>query len=188
MTPLPNVMTEISTWYAEQENWAYALVTACQIATAGDPFRYSAPFHPMRVNGMLLIARLLSNTAFDTAVMSQSVDKVVAKANLDKDIQDTLSSIDQVSLCQMLLIMVLRLAPDGHAAEWTPSISAKVMLDDIARLPGRERELSLINAWAENPDGDESQAFFKYAVVDPVHGLASFGKAALDISSKEFQR
>ena len=185
MAPLPRVVADVSNYYAQEQNWTLALTTACLTATACDPYRYPPPFHSARVQGLFRIAKLLSNTAADTNSLSESAGNMVSKTSLHARVQETLRDIDQVSLCQMLLMMVLRLIPKEFAREWELSVDAQDMLSDIGQLPGREKELSLINAWAVNPEADQSQAFFKYAVVDPVHALAGLGKAALDNDFKE---
>lgn len=154
------------------------------MATACDPYRYPPPFHSARVQGLFRVAKLLSNTAADTNSTSTSASNIVSKTSLGTRAQEILRDIDQVSLCQMLLMLVLRLVPEGFAKEWEVSADAQDMLHDIGLLPGREKELSLINAWAADPGDDKNQAFFRYAVVDPVHWLASLGREALD---NEFQ-
>ena len=67
--------------------------------------------------------------------------------------------------------------------EWEVSITAKQMLDEINQLPGREQELSLINAWRENPEADQAKAFFEYAVVKQVDALANLG---MDVFKMDF--
>lgn len=180
VTPVPQVLTEISIYYAEQGNFASALAVACFVATMCDPYRYVAYFHPVRANTIFMMAKLLANTAEETAALSSSVSAVATQANLGQKVQETLQNIDQVSLCQMLLTIVLRLAPAGHAAEWELAVAARGMLRDIEQLPGREKELSLIVAWVQNPASDQSNAFFEYAVIQQVDALASLGRAVLE--------
>lgn len=180
VTPLPQVVTDISANYAEQGDWAYALAVACLIATSCDSYRFPATFHPVRVKGLLVIAKLLSNTAADTASVGESKDSLAAKAGLGTKLQETLRETDQLALCQMLLVMVIRMAPAGPGQEWQPIKEAREMLDDIRQLPGRENELSLIHAWAKDLEDEQSQSFFRYAVVDPIHTLAKLGKAVLE--------
>ncbi|KAF7546941.1 hypothetical protein G7Z17_g8059 [Cylindrodendrum hubeiense] len=179
VSPLPQVLTEISIYYAEEGNFVYALAIACYVATYCDPYRYVAPFHPVRAKGLFLIGKLLANTAADTAALSASVQAMVSKGNFDQKGLQTLQEIDQVSLCQMLLFMVLQQTPAGYAAEWELSVSAREMLNDINQLPGRDQELSLINAWRQNPSSDQSRAFFEYAVLKQIDALASLGHEVL---------
>ncbi|KND90266.1 Histone-lysine N-methyltransferase SMYD3 [Tolypocladium ophioglossoides CBS 100239] len=181
VTPVPQVLTEISIFYAEEGHFPFALAMACFVATKCDPCRYMAHFHPVRVKNVFMIAKLLANTAERTAALSNSVKHVAAKANLDQKAQETLQDIDQVSLCQMLLTMVLRSAPVGHAAEWELDVAAREILRDIEQLPGRDKELSLIKSWIQNPESDQSKAFFDYAVVQQVDALASLGRAVLKV-------
>ncbi|KAH6961402.1 hypothetical protein DER45DRAFT_520685 [Fusarium avenaceum] len=174
VSPLPQLLSEISILYAEEENFVYALVTSCFIAASCDPYRHVLPYHPIRIKGLLLVAKLLANTAADTASLGNS-QAVASKGDFNQRALQTLQGIDQVSLCQMLLIMILKSVPRGYAQEWEVSITAKQMLDEINQLPGREQELSLINSWTGNPEADQARAFFGYAVVKQIDALADLG-------------
>ncbi|KAM0343329.1 hypothetical protein ACHAPU_008650 [Fusarium lateritium] len=182
VSPLPQLLMEISILYAEEENFVYALATACFIATSCDPYRHTLPYHPIRVKGLLLIAKLLANTAADTASLGNS-QAVASKGDFNQRALQTLQDIDQVALCQMLLIMVLKSVPRGYVQEWEVSITAKQMLDEINQLPGRDQELSLIKSWTEKPEADQARAFFEYAVVRQVDALANLG---LEIFGMDF--
>ncbi|UNI15021.1 hypothetical protein JDV02_001594 [Purpureocillium takamizusanense] len=179
VTPVPQVLAEISIHYAEKRNFAYALAVACLVATRVDPYRYVAWFHPVRVKNLFMIAKLLANTAEESASLGSSVMSAPMKANMDQEAQTKLQDIDQVALCQILLVMILRAAPAGVPAEWDLVLPARELLQDIEQLPGREKELSLINAWIKDPASEASKAFFDYAVVQQVNALASLGNAAL---------
>lgn len=175
LSPLPQLLTEISILYAEEGNFVYALATACHIATACDPYRHVAPFHPVRIKGLFLVAKLLANTAADTAASLGDSAVVATRGGLNQRALQTLQDIDQVSLCQMLLIMVTKSIPAEHVQEWELSISAKQMLDDIKQLPGRGQEQSLISLWEEDPEHDQARAFFRYAVLMQVDALSRLG-------------
>lgn len=129
-----------------------------------------------------MVAKLLANTAADTAIaMNSSGSSAVVQKGTDLSniIQDALREIDQVSLCQMVLMMILRLAPTGEADKWDIPKDAQKMLQDIQQLPGREKELSLIDVWAAEPHSNSTAAFFKFAVVDPCRRLSELGKAVM---------
>lgn len=180
-SPLPQILTELSIYYTEEGNYAFALAIACFVATSCDPYRYVAPFHQVRVKNIFMIAKLLANTAEGSATLEQPLTAVASKARADQKVQETLKNIDQVSLCQMLLLMILKMGPVGHEGEWELCVSAREMLEDIERLPGREKEVSLINSWRESPDDESCQAFFEYAVVQQVETLATMGRGLLNI-------
>ncbi|PHH83960.1 hypothetical protein CDD83_2727 [Cordyceps sp. RAO-2017] len=179
VTPVPQLLTEISIHFAEQGDFATALAVSCFVATVCDPYRYVACFHPVRAKNIFMIAKLLTNTAEATAGLDDAVQHVTATVDLDQRIRETLRDIDQVSLCQMLLTVVLRLAPTGHAAEWDLTTAAREVLQDIEQLPGRDKELSLITAWTRDPADDQSRAFFDYAVIQQVDALAKLGRDVL---------
>ena len=179
VAPLPQVLTELSIYYAEDGNFVSALAIACLIATHCDPYRYVAPFHPIRIKGLFMIAKLLANTAADTAALSNSVKLMSAKVDFKQKALETVQEIDQVSLCQMLLIMILRSVADGLGSQWELSLSTISMLEDIEELRGREQELTLINAWKKDPESNISRAFFEFAVLKQVDALASLGRLIL---------
>ncbi|KAH8174028.1 MYND finger family protein [Sarocladium implicatum] len=182
---LPGVAESISAESVariEEGNISQALALACLQATHSDPYRYPAPFHPTRIKNLLVIAKLLSNTAAATAGADSSISTLATQHdNLEKKVQEGLGDIDQVSLCQMILILILRWSPRGHETSWEVSAMAKALLDDIDQLPGREKELSLIKAWEAEPTSDGSQAFFDFAVVKPVNALAATAKSTMEL-------
>lgn len=179
VTPLPDILFRISMLYGEEENFAFALAVACFVATACDPYQYASPYHPIRLTGLFTVANLTSHTAAATAFLTNSVVPVSKKATLEQEIEEILREIDQVSLCQMLLIMILKYAPDNHGAELGLVVKTQALLDDIAKLEGREKEMSLINEWRQDPNSEKSQAFFDFAVVQQVNALASLGRKVL---------
>lgn len=171
VSPVPQLLAETAIYFAERADFPCALAVTALAATSCDPFRYAAPFHPVRLKNLFMMAKLLANTAEGTG---NTAAAAAARGGLDQKLQDTLSNIDQVSLCQMLLIMVIRMCP-GELADWELSVAAREVLADIGKLPGREKELSLINAWAADGDAEASRLFFEYAVVRQVGVLAGIG-------------
>lgn len=179
VTPLPDILYRISMLYSEEENYAFALAVACLVATACDPYQYPSPYHPIRLAGLFTVANLVSHTAAATASQTSSAVPVSNNATLEQEMEETLREIDQVSLCQMLLIMILRYLPDGYGAETSLAVKARALLDDIEKLAGREKETSLIDEWRRDPSSEKSQAFFEFAVVKQVDALAGLGKQVL---------
>ncbi|KAK2603836.1 hypothetical protein QQS21_003960 [Conoideocrella luteorostrata] len=179
VTPLPQILTEVSLYYTHKQNYTYAVVVSAFVAVECDPYRHVAPFQVVRLKNLLMVVKLMVLTAENSAALRQSLRGMASKAGLDAKIHETLADIDQVSLSQMLLIMVLKLGPEGHMDEWELGETAKELHDDILELEGREREMSLINAWREDPESDTSRNFFEYAVVQQMSALASLGRAVL---------
>ncbi|KAL7788649.1 SET domain-containing protein [Trichoderma ceciliae] len=179
VTPLPDILFRISVMYGEEEDFALALAVACFVATACDPYQYVSPFHPIRLAGLFTIANLITHTAATTAFSAKSDTPVSKKATLEQKIEQALREIDQVSLCQMLLITILNYSPDKYGAELSLVVKARALLDDIEKLAGREQELSLIDEWRQDPNGEKPQAFFEFAVVQQVNDLASLGREVL---------
>lgn len=179
VSPLPQVLTELSIYYAEDGDYISALAVANFVSSRCDPHRFVAPFHPVRAKNLFMMVKLLSNTAADTASSSTSVQRSKPSATVADQIRNALQDIDQVSLSQMLLYMVLDSAPAAYAAEWELSILAKEIMDGISSLQGREKEQSLIDAWRKNPSEDRNKAFFEYAVVQQVDILAELGRRVI---------
>ncbi|KAL7797764.1 SET domain-containing protein [Trichoderma afarasin] len=179
VTPLPDILFRISMLYGEEENFAFALAVACFIATACDPYQYASPYHPVRLAGLFTIANLTTHTAAATAFLANSATPVSKKATLEQKVEETLREIDQVSLCQMLLIMIVKYSPEKYGTELSLVGKAQVLLEDIEKLAGREKETSLIDEWRQDPNSEKSQAFFEFAVVQQVNTLANLGREVL---------
>ncbi|OAA49431.1 MYND finger family protein [Metarhizium rileyi] len=177
VSPVPQLLTETSIYFAEQGNFPYALALVALVATSCDPYRYAAPFHPVRVKNIFMMAKLLANTAENTG---NTLAAATARGGLGQRLQEVLSDMDQVSLCQMLLILIVKMCP-GELADWELCLSARDMLADIEMLSGREKELSLIDGWAANGEAETSKVFFEYAVVKQVNILAGMGREAVRI-------
>ena len=105
---------------------------------------------------------------------------------LENKIRDALKEIDQVSLCQMLLLTIQRLAPKDMQDKWDLSVGAQKILDDIGALGGRENELSLISAWSREPQNEQAKSFYDFAVVEPCRRLSELGKAVIRTEFTKF--
>ncbi|KAH7326602.1 hypothetical protein B0I35DRAFT_423149 [Stachybotrys elegans] len=181
--PLSHILMDVTRYYSSQHAWSFALVVACLEATASNPYQYVPPFETPRVRVLYMIAKLLSNTAAECGGCPPTNKLKSLDAALTKEITAALWEIDQIALCQMLLIMVIKAAPAGYEAHWPMTTMAKTMLDEISILPGRNDEQSIINEWANSPGSERSRAFFEYAVVQPMERLSAFGR---DVLRKEF--
>ncbi|KAG6000096.1 hypothetical protein E4U21_005820 [Claviceps maximensis] len=182
VSPLPQMLTEVSLCYAHEQNYTYAVVVAAMVAVECDPYRCAAPFHSVRVKNLLMVVKLLEWTAGDAAVPGSTVTSQAGTADrLKGEILQTLAEMDQVSLSQMLLMMVLKAASpaEGGLDQWSLGLQAKELHDDIAALDGRDKELSLIHAWRDDPESEASRMFFDYAVVKQMAALASLGKRVM---------
>ncbi|OAA80657.1 SET domain protein [Akanthomyces lecanii RCEF 1005] len=187
VTPLPQTLTELAIYYAEKHDYAFALAVAALLTRDCDPYRFPAPFHPVRAKNLFMTAKLLSNTAADTALAeTQHGDRTVQmsarameSADVGRRLHDALRDIDQVSLTQMLLFMVLDTAPPPHLAGWELAQQAREVMAGIAELKGRDQELSLIGLWRKDPKSDRAQAFFEYGVGQQIDILANLGRDVL---------
>ncbi|KAL7922705.1 SET domain-containing protein [Trichoderma austrokoningii] len=183
VTPLPDMLFRISMLYGEEGNFTLALPVACLVAIACDPYQHTSPFYPIRLSGLFTMANFISHTAATTAFQESSSTPVAKKAMLEQKIEQTLRDIDQVSLCQMLLIMILKYVPDQYGAKMDLAVKAQALLDDIEKLAGREQETSLIDEWRRDANSEKSQAFFEFAVVKQVDALASLG---IEVLKRDF--
>lgn len=187
VTPLPQTLTELAIYYAERHDYAPALAIAALLTRDCDPYRFPAPFHPVRAKNLLMAAKLLTNTAADTALAEtqhgnrtvQMSARAMESADVGRRLRDALRDIDQVSLAQMLLFMVLDTAPPPHLAAWELAQQARDVMAGIAELKGRDQELSLIGLWRKDPKSDRAQAFFEYGVGQQIDMLANLGRDVL---------
>ncbi|CAH0001190.1 unnamed protein product [Clonostachys byssicola] len=184
--PVPQLLTAISNYFVNKEDYTSALAIQSLVAIECTPYRYPAPFHPVRIKELVHLASLLSNTAPHTAEqMAQSSPSQLTGGGTSSKIQAALREIDQVSTYQMLLLLAKRLAPAGFSDKFKLSLLASERLDELKQLPGREKELSFIERWNTEPQSEWSKDFFQYAVIDPIHRLASLGE---ELVKQEFGR
>lgn len=125
-----------------------------------------------------MIAQLLSQTA-PLSAMGE-----LGTTCPDARLVDTLARIDQVSLCEAVLRIVVYHGPMAHSDDWEVVVSARELLDDIAQLQGRERESAGIGRWASAPEREEARGWFERAVMGPVRELAGFAE---DIVERELK-
>ncbi|KAH8160330.1 hypothetical protein CIB48_g7911 [Xylaria polymorpha] len=158
--PLPRVLAEASMYFGEQGNFAYSLCISSFLATNVDPYKAAAPFAPQRVKGLLIVAKLLANTAPADPDASPGGSKALTSAkNLRGAISKAMGKMDQATMCQILLELVVYHAPAAHSKEWSVFREAKDLLGDLEALQGRETEDALVKAFMRNPDGTEERLF-----------------------------
>ncbi|KAI1425383.1 hypothetical protein F5Y12DRAFT_784657 [Xylaria sp. FL1777] len=180
--PLPHVLAEASMYFGAQGNFAYSLCISSFLATRAEPYKAAAPFAPQRVKGVLMIAKLLANTAptgpGQTAVLTSGKKPSV----LDR-ISGTLGKMDQATMCQTLLEMVVYYAPAAHSKDWDVLREARDLLGDLEALRGRETEDAFVKAFMRNPNGADERRFFDQIVLGPLQELSAF---CFDIMDSEF--
>ncbi|KAI0539258.1 hypothetical protein GGR58DRAFT_465025 [Xylaria digitata] len=182
--PLPHVLTEASMYFGEKGNFAYSLSISSFLATQVEPYKAAAPFAPQRVKGLLMIAKLLANTAPADLDTSLGGKKTLASGkSLWAGISKALGKMDQATMCQTILELVVYYAPAAHSEEWAVFRDAKGLLGDIEALQGRETEDALIKAFIRNPNGAEERRFFEQAMLGPLRELVAF---CFDIMDSEF--
>ncbi|KAI0008921.1 hypothetical protein F4779DRAFT_641288 [Xylariaceae sp. FL0662B] len=177
--PLNHVLVEACVYFSKNGNFACSLAISCFLALNSDPYTSPMPFSAQRVKGMLMVAKLLANTAPGDvpSVMSGSGDSLASR------ISQALSKMDQATMCQMVLTMVVYYGPSAHSTQWQVYHQAKDMLADLESLPGRDIERGLVKAFARNSNGSEERRFIESAVLEPIQQLAGF---ALEIMVNEF--
>ncbi|KAL7628609.1 hypothetical protein AAE478_000124 [Parahypoxylon ruwenzoriense] len=176
--PLHQVFVEAGVYFSEQNNFAYGLAISCFIALNSDPYRGPMPFDGQRVKGMLMIAKLLTHTASAASTVPSGSGVALATR-----ISRALSKMDQVTMCQIALTMVIRYSPEAHSKEWQVYIQARDLLNELEGLPGRERENTMVYAISRNPNSPDEKPFFETVVLDPIRTLAQF---ALEVMDTEF--
>ncbi|KAK0718765.1 hypothetical protein B0T21DRAFT_55750 [Apiosordaria backusii] len=173
--PLPTTILLLTTNWQASHKWAvYALPLACFLATQCEPFKLVAPFMPWRIKGVMIVTKLLAVTGELTS------NGKLAERCTHEGVVGILALADQVTMCQALLHIVVRQASVGAAEDWDVLKEAKKMLKDLESLSGREKESTLVQAWAKDPEDPEAKAFFENEVVQPVNRLASFAPEILE--------
>ncbi|KAI0385809.1 hypothetical protein F5Y04DRAFT_157168 [Hypomontagnella monticulosa] len=175
--PLSELFVEGGLWVAGKGDYASALAISCFIELNCDAYRTPMPFAEQRVKNMLMIAKLMANTA---SMMDSASSK--NDGSVSTRIYQALKWIDQVTLSQVAMAIAVHYCPMAHSKEWPIYYQAKDLLDDVESLPGRETENKLITAFIKNPTGPERR-FFTTAVLKPIQILAGF---ALEVMEAEF--
>ena len=184
--PVPSSLLEMAVMFqTASSNFVSALSLACFVATECTPFKLVAPFNAFRIKGVLLISKLLSQTAeFLSQLGTMGPDGTLGlPRNCPQGLVDVLRRSDQVSMCEALVRLVVHYAPMASSRDWEVFQTAVEMLEDIEKLQGREKESSLLQAWASNPKQGKGEGFFKEQVLKPIHEVAAF---AIDIINSEF--
>ncbi|KAK4230713.1 hypothetical protein QBC38DRAFT_468621 [Podospora fimiseda] len=173
--PVPSTILGLCNYWQTQYKWVvYALPLACFLATECDPVKYPAPFETWRVKGIIVIVQLLAVTGELTS------SGELAKRCPHEGIVGVLALADQVTMCQGLLHLAIHHGLIGADEDWQVLKDAKAMLKDLESLPGREKESSLIQAWAKNPEDPQGKVFFEEEVLKPVKELSSIAPEILD--------
>lgn len=177
--PLASVLVEASLYFSMRGKFASGLTIASFLALHSDPYKGPMPFYEPRVKRLFVIAKLLANTAS----IDPSSTLVGRDAKIETKVFEALDGIDQATMCQVILRIVVHHCPAAHSTEWQVYREAKGLLDDIESLPGREQINALIDAFSANPDGEEERRIFDIAVLDPIKALAGL---ALEVMDAEF--
>jgi SET and MYND domain-containing protein len=131
---------------------------------------------PLRVKGMMVLAKLLGETA---RMMGMGE---LASSCSNKKLLEALEKTDQMSMCEGVLRLVVYWGPRGASEVWDVLEEARGMLAEIQSLDGREKESGLLRKWAQEQGGEdgEAKAFWEYAVLNPVRELAGMAVEIMD--------
>lgn len=176
--PLANVLGRATIYFGERDNFPFCLAINCFAVINVDPVKFPMPFSPSRLKGLQMLANVLSNTAPISGSRTLSFD-----GSLSGRIGQALSKMDQATIAQAVLAIVVHWAPLAHSEEWQIYQEASAQLKDLESLPGRGKERDLIKAWVKDQNDAEVAMFFEYAVLKPLQELAGF---ALEIMDSEF--
>lgn len=176
--PLPRVMGEATIYFGEREDFTCGAVICCFLALNSDPIKSPMPFGPSRLKGLLMLANILSNTAPISGSNTPS-----AGGTLRVRIAQALSKMDQATMAQAILAIIVQWSRLTHSEEWHVYQEANAQLKDIEKLPGRRKEKELVQIWVKGQDDVEAAMFLDYAVLKPLRELAEF---ALEVMDSEF--
>ncbi|KAI0483209.1 hypothetical protein GGR56DRAFT_670995 [Xylariaceae sp. FL0804] len=94
--PVHDLLVEANVYFSERESYACSLAISCFLALNIDPYRAPMPFAPARVKGMLMVAKLLANTAPTDAVSGTNA----SSGPVMSQISQVLGKMDQATVCQ----------------------------------------------------------------------------------------
>ncbi|KAI3401721.1 hypothetical protein diail_9385 [Diaporthe ilicicola] len=174
--PLGLTVEHAIMYYTEIGSFAHALSVACFAALHCAPYKYPAPFKERRLKGLMVIAKTLTNTAPPSAM------KALTEVS-DQRVMVCLLQADQVAMCEALALMVEKYGPVAQSDKWEILDLARSMLQDIASLPGREKEAALLRGWAGSRD-EAGTKYFKEQILQPIEDLAGF---AVEIMRGDFE-
>ncbi|KAK7752438.1 hypothetical protein SLS62_005591 [Diatrype stigma] len=177
--PLTQAVVEACIYFGERGDFAAALAISCFVAIQVDPYRSPMPFDAQRVKGLLILARILTNTASGKFLPPMGSTKDAVKTKLS----DILAKTDQLLICQVVLALVVRWGPSAHSDEWQVCSEARDLLENLKALSGREKEYAKVETFAKNPSGPDESIFFEAGVLRPIRELSDI---ALDIMTLEF--
>ncbi|KAL2132578.1 hypothetical protein VTI74DRAFT_3633 [Chaetomium olivicolor] len=173
--PLSTTILELATrWQSSYKYVVYALPLVCFLATDSDPFKLVAPFMPWRIKGIMAIVKLLAVTGELTA------SGELATRCTHERLVGTLAMADQVSMCEALLRLAVHHGSIGAAEDWDVLKEARMMLEDVESLEGRDQESALLRAWAKDPEDPDGAAFFENQVLRPINTLSSLAQEVLE--------
>lgn len=176
VAPLPDTIRDMFLeCQANPQTFAYALPLACFTALLCDPISLPAPFMPWRIKGMMLLVKLLAETARVAA------DRTLVMYSPCKDLAVFETKLDLVSMCEAVLRLVVHWGPIGAAANWDLLKEAREMLEEVESLPGREKESAVLRVWAQDPANPEARAFVDNTVLRPMKVLAALTPSIVDV-------
>lgn len=176
--PLARVLGDATLYFGEREDFVFGAVVTCFLALNTDPIKTPMPFGPSRLKGLLVLANILSHTGPISGSNVSSSDK-----SLRGRVAQALSKMDQATIAQAILGIVVYWSRVAHAEGWHVYQEASAQLKDLESLPGRKKERELVQIWLKDQDDVEAAMFFDYAVMRPLRDLAGF---TLDVMDSAF--
>lgn len=171
LQPLAQTLQAATLYYLAMDNLTSALSAACFSALHCDPYQYIAPFKTFRLTGLVLIAKILTQTSVPDREELAKISHPGLVAIMDRS--------DQASMLHAILLTVVGNAPKGHSDDWEVLHEAKTMLSGIESIEGREDESMLLKRWAKSPGNHADKAFFQERVLKPIEALAKLAPEIL---------
>ena len=185
VTPISAILKSMSLVFSDQGKFGFSLVLECLLMTECESYRRPWPQTTSRAISLFTIAKLMTNTLPGTLGADPTIFDVAPKYKaVAQKVKQTLEKIDQVSLCQMTAMLVMKMVDPAIEKEWSVAAETKEILADIEGLPGRKEDLKLILKWRDNPIDVESRRFFDFAFNKSIEKLAAVGEDVLAVASQ----
>ncbi|KAI4597959.1 hypothetical protein KJ359_003766 [Pestalotiopsis sp. 9143b] len=151
VAPVPQIISEASVYFA-----------ACQDLPSG-----------LALSCLLMLANVLSNTI----LLPRSLPAGGASKG---KVARALENMDQVTLYQAILAIIVCWGPSAHSKDWLVYRQAVDQLEQVESLPGRDEAKSLVKIWAADIGISEATEFFELHNLKYLRELAEFANEIMD--------
>lgn len=120
---------------------------------------------------------MLANVLSNTILLPRSLPAGGASKG---KVARALENMDQVTLYQAILAIIVCWGPSAHSKDWLVYRQAVDQLEQVESLPGRDEAKSLVKIWAADIGISEATEFFELHNLKYLRELAEFANEIMD--------